>query len=337
MFSHQTTTLPMSTASTLSTTMSITPDYDSVSPRITPDEFMDIVFYDDEPDSEPTEPPPAVPEDVSEKTDQTEEKDGPEETFKVCAREILVQVKKSVLSSIPFLEAILSGTSFNNEESEEGVVIVDIDPYLLKICIFYAENYQYFSSRSCLLTKLSKQRDFSELLQLLDYLGVEPKIEFATDLSSLKCLEERLKDIKDGDPYECSMPGEEDNWAGRAEARNAAVELCVTLLMQRSGDISLPHRCIQKLQTDVLFVISHAATFGPRIRNHVWNASENIAQPSMKQAAKWVTEERLEFDCHSCLREKDEEREDGYPDDSFTDGEESPWDYDEEGINLDSD
>ena len=270
---------------------------------------------------------------------QRREKDVPEETFKVCAREILVEVKKSVLSSIPFLEAILSGTSFNNEESEEGVVIVDIDPYLLKICIFYAENYQYFNSRSCLLTKLSKKRDFSELLQLLDYLGVEPKIEFATDLSSLKCLEERLKDIKDGYPDECSFPGEDDNWAGRAEARNAAVELCVTLLMQRSGDISLPHRCIQKLQTDVLFVISHAATFGPRIRNHVWNASENIAQPSMKQAAKWVTEERLEFDCHSCLREKDEEREDGYPDDSFTDGEESPWDYtyDEEGINLDSD
>ena len=54
MFSHQTTTLPMSTASTLSTTMSITPDYDSETnaPRITPEEFMDIVFYDDEPDSD---------------------------------------------------------------------------------------------------------------------------------------------------------------------------------------------------------------------------------------------------------------------------------------------
>jgi len=54
MFLHQTTTLPMSTASTLSTTMSITPDYDSETnaPRITPEEFMDIVFYDDEPDSD---------------------------------------------------------------------------------------------------------------------------------------------------------------------------------------------------------------------------------------------------------------------------------------------
>ncbi len=54
MFSHQTTTLPISSVPTLSTTMPITPDYDSETnaPRITPDEFMDIVFYDDEPDSD---------------------------------------------------------------------------------------------------------------------------------------------------------------------------------------------------------------------------------------------------------------------------------------------
>lgn len=66
--------------------------------------------------------------------------------------------------------------------------------------------------------------------------------------------------------------------------------------MLRLDNISISHQCIQKLTTDVLFVISHAKTFGPRIRNHVWKLSETIARPSMKDASKWVTEEALSFD-----------------------------------------
>ena len=59
----------------------------------------------------------------------------------------------------------------------------------------------------------------------------------------------------------------------RQGAREVAETLCFTIL-RWSVDV-LENKIQPKLTTDVQFVVAHAATFGPRIRTHIWRAFQD--------------------------------------------------------------
>lgn len=86
----------------------------------------------------------------------------------------------------------------------------------------------------------------------------------------------------------------------RTGARDAAAKLCFSIIKQ-----SLPmheNKVRKKVVTDVLYVVSHAKTFGPRLRRHIWKTIESkvrLTPGQLKQFAEWVTEDALSLDFYS--------------------------------------
>ena len=85
-----------------------------------------------------------------------------EEIFKVCARGELVEGPIAALQVLPLLEALYRGDEFRSDETEDGVRRVDVDPYLLNVCIRYASCLD----STTLLTKLVKEARRGRTLRL---------------------------------------------------------------------------------------------------------------------------------------------------------------------------
>ena len=90
----------------------------------------------------------------------------------------------------------------------------------------------------------------------------------------------------------------------RQGAREVAVTLCFTIL-RWSVDV-LENKIQPKLTTDVQFVVAHAATFGPRIRTHIWRAFQDkgkLSQPQyQRQFEQWLTADATRRTGGACVR-----------------------------------
>jgi hypothetical protein len=206
--------------------------------------------------------------------------------------------KSSTVRTIPLLEAMMSNR-VGQMRKDEGLVCTDMDPKLLYACLSFADTN--YLSPAVLLTKLSKTIDVEDLLALLDYLGIEDKISKVSTVEELKVLKVRLKDIKRetlGRVARMHVPS--GDIPHRDKARDAAVELCFS--MARSCLDVTSNKTKSKLTTDVIFVVSHAKTFGPRLRTHVWKTFDRIVTltPNQreKQFSKWTSNEALAFECN---------------------------------------
>jgi hypothetical protein len=82
----------------------------------------------------------------------------------------------------------------------------------------------------------------------------------------------------------------------KRNARNAASILYFSLI-KGTFDVTI-QRIQQKVMTDILFIVSHAKTFGPRIRTHVWKYFNQIVTLKSKQMAlfeRWITPNSLKY------------------------------------------
>lgn len=147
-----------------------------------------------------------------------------------------------------------------------------------------------------LLTKLSRKNNVSDIIALADFF-LQP-ISVIDNIEELKKVEIRLRNVK-GQEMEriarhCFAPGLAPDRLG---ARNAAACI-VCSFVQGSLDLQ-DNRIRQKVMTDVLFIVSHAKTFGPRMRTHAWNELKRIVlltNGQQKQFERWTSPDALKFE-----------------------------------------
>ena len=132
-------------------------------------------------------------------------------------------------------------------------------------------------------------------------------------------MEIQLRNVKGQEMFKearhCFVPGSAPDRLG---ARNAAASIVCSFVQ---GSLNLQdNRIRQKVMTDVLFIVSHAKTFGPRLRTHSWNEFERIVtltNGQVKQFERWTSPDALKFD----FNRDDENDENSENDDSQSDGE----------------
>ena len=157
---------------------------------------------------------------------------------------------------------------------------------------------------------LSRKSHLSEVVEISDYLC--QNLPFVNNITELITLEKRLKDVRPQRMTEiarrCYEPGD---CPDRFGARDAAAQLALSIVR---GSLNLcDHMISQKVRNDVLFIVSHARTFGPRVRSHVWkvfNETTSLTSKQQKQFDRWISEDGLSFDFYK----------DGNDDGSQTDG-----------------
>ncbi len=125
------------------------------------------------------------------------------------------------------------------------------------------------------------------------------------DDDELKKLEERLKDVR-------KSYYEPENVSGQVGARDEAARLAFSLVL---GTIDLStNKNRSKVSMDVLFIGSHAKTFGPRLKTHVWRLFEGMVNLTAKQEKmyeRWVSPEGLSFNHHNDGSSDDDSNTDG--------------------------
>lgn len=213
------------------------------------------------------------------------------EIVTILARDEVIVVPKQVAMGIPYFEPLLSG-----RWSYDEYLPIDVEPSLMKLFVFYANNS--YKESSVLLTKLSRKKRASDVVELSNYLC--HNLPVVTNLQELKMLEERLKDVKQQELEKvargCYEPGHAPDRFG---AREAGAQLAFSLVL---NTLDLHNSQIRnKVVNDVLFIVSHAKTFGPRLRTHIWrvfNEKISTTPKQMKQFDNWISEERLSFDCN---------------------------------------
>ena len=114
----------------------------------------------------------------------------------------------------------------------------------------------------------------------------------------MKELEESLKDTKSQEMIkmarDCYAPGVGPD---RDSARDAAAVLAFSIALD-AIDLSTS-KIRNKVQMDVLHVVSHARSFGPRLRTHIWRVFNERTTLTTKQEKifdRWVSDEGLSFD-----------------------------------------
>mmetsp|Transcript_12615 Transcript_12615/g.15894 ORF Transcript_12615/g.15894 Transcript_12615/m.15894 type:complete len:288 (+) Transcript_12615:137-1000(+) len=204
-----------------------------------------------------------------------------DDIFTFIAQNTMFKVRTAFLKRIPFFESMISFRA-KQTRNEEGHVLTDMNPDVLHACISNAQSG--FLDSSLLLTKLSIKVSIRDLCTLADYLGITlPTIPTSSGLRHLIDLEEDLKDKRD--------------WS---IDRDAAAKLCFTI-----RNHSLDHndnKIKSKLTNDVLFIVSHGHTFGPRIRTHIWRTFQDnfsLTVKQMKQFKKWTSLEDLASDVNA--------------------------------------
>ena len=101
--------------------------------------------------------------------------------------------------------------------------------------------------------------------------------------------------------------------------------------------LSLTNRSLQVFPTRNVYVVSHAKSFGPRLRSHLWHVFESMVSLTAgqeRQFERWVTPEGLKFDLYVDSEDNDS---DGGDAGSHTDSDcstgslhEYGWHYDED-------
>jgi hypothetical protein len=236
--------------------------------------------------------------DASKKVEQTVQfADGDSSSTVLIAQGVQIRIPDAAVQSIPVLEALLSGR-FPQKRNEDGVICTDMNPKTLYSCVAFAAGGS--TQPHVLLTKLSrKESSVDKLVEMADYLCIDlPTVEDVIDLVDL---EKKLKDIKQKEIMRVARRSYERSYEipDRQGARDAAAVLCFTIAKQ---SLSQTNQIRSKLSNDVLFVVSHARTFGPRLRTHTWRAFESkfsLTSKQWKQFERWVSEEglRFQFDC----------------------------------------
>ena len=218
-------------------------------------------------------------------------KESNEEEFELVAQGTLIKVKVPVVQSIPLLEAMMMSRVQQKRDNDGRVCTHTMNPKALYPCLCFAESG--FESPALLLTKSSKTVSVCKLLDLVEHLGLINEFHLLKDMDQLKALESKLKDIKEETFVRVARKtyAPSGDIPDRLGARDAAAILCFSLARQ-TINLSLSNNHLrQKVQTDVLFVLSHAKTFGPRIRTNIWNEFNKLHSLTTKQ----MKQERVDF------------------------------------------
>lgn len=240
------------------------------------------------------------------------------EMFSFSAQGQTMTWKVSTVCTIPLLEAMMANR-VGQSRNKEGLVCTDMKPKLLYACLSYADTG--YGSPAVLLTKLSTLVAVEDLITMMDYLGIVHKVPLISTVEDLKGLELRLKNIKSETMEKVARRTYEPSGdvPDRYAARDAAAELCFS--MARSCLDLTDQKIKAKVTTDVLFIVSHAKTFGPRMRTHVWNTFDELVGLTPKQRQnqfeRWISMEALAFECNEHVK-TDHESDDAK---SETDGE----------------
>ena len=192
-------------------------------------------------------------------------------------------VSLTALSKIPFLEALMAGR-VNTVKNESGNPTIDRDPMLVHAVVSYATSGNPFH----LFAKLPPSSSAKEMLAELDFFLVEPPTVRAANDASFK---HELKDVKDEYTRTCKGgPIERTHRANRHAARNAAAELAVGLELGKYEDSVITRN---HLYNNILFILSHPRTFGPRLRHHIWElASSHLSftDNQINRLRSWLEE-----------------------------------------------
>lgn len=217
-----------------------------------------------------------------------------EEEITISARGTLIKARGSIFNNVPLLETMLA-ERIPQTKDNFGHLCIDLDPKVLHACVSFGASG--FGSPGLLLTKLSVSVEISELMTTADYLMIDMKT--ISSLKELKILELSLKDVKNETMWKVARHTYEPtgDTPDRHGARDASAELCFSLNKQT---LNLNDNQIKsKITTDVLFVVSHAKTFGPRIRTHIWHEFQKVVSLTARQMRmfdEWVSDRGLKFD-----------------------------------------
>ncbi|KAL7575551.1 hypothetical protein ACA910_020127 [Epithemia clementina (nom. ined.)] len=222
---------------------------------------------------------------------------------RVSGTDGFVTISPDVLAKIPYFQPLLSG----RWEKGDGGLSCSLKRNVLYACLAYAESN--LKNPAVLLTKLeSTSGSVPELIRAMEFLCLSvPKV---STLDELCQLEKALKDTKAEEMTKIARRTYERSYEipDRCGARNAAAKLCFSLV-QQSLDATNSNKIRSKIVNDVLYVVSHARTFGPRLRKHLWRTFEMIFTLTVKQQKQfdqWVAGDALDFDLHKDSDDKDE-------------------------------
>ena len=126
-----------------------------------------------------------------------------------------------------------------------------------------------------------------KLLDLVEHLGLIDEFHLLKDKDQLKALESRVRMVR----IARRTYAPSGDIPHRLGARVAAAILCFPLARQTMNLSLSNHQLRRKVQTDVLFFMSYAKTFGPRIRTnicHEFNKLHALTTKQMKQWNKWT-------------------------------------------------
>ena len=222
---------------------------------------------------------------------------GAQNVMVVVSRGLPVKGTEAAFRRIPYLQPILDGR-FSQKKDEDGNIIIDVDPDSFYSCMAFAESS--FKQPTLLLTTLSKKKNgVEDLISTADYIGID--IPYISTLDELLELEKALRDVKGETFVKIYRKTYEPSGEipDRMGARDAAATLCFSIAKQ-TLPISSNNKIHQKVVTDTLFILSHARTFGPRLRTHVWAEFQKVVTLTDKQRNKqfgqWISKDALEFD-----------------------------------------
>lgn len=212
----------------------------------------------------------------------------------------ILNVPVHVLEKIPFFHSLMSGrwNNSNTKEATNKVLSADLEYKLLYPCISYAQSG--YKEHSLLLTKLSRSVCGTMLNDLLTMLCID--IPIVNDYESLSLLEINLRRIKNETNY-ISKRKIQFYQCDRIGARNSAVIFYFSVVKGTvTGTLDITDQRIrQKIMTDVLFIISHAKTFGPQIRTHIWKFFNTLVTLKKKQISlfeRWITPYSLSYEVY---------------------------------------
>lgn len=122
-----------------------------------------------------------------------------------------------------------------------------------------------------------------KLLDLVEHLGLINEFHLLKDMDQLKALESWVRMVR----IARRTYAPSGDIPHRLGARVAAAILCFPLARQTMNLSLSNHQLRRKVQTDVLFVVSHAKTFSLRIRTNIWNEFNKLHSLTTKQMKQW--------------------------------------------------
>lgn len=203
------------------------------------------------------------------------EETGKEESAMKCVDSSGAKITLSheTVQKIPYLNTLLLGSFARLACTSDGETIL---PDCIKINYLEpAISYVETDDSIYLVSKLRKQDNLEQLVELLDFLGISPP-----QIDSLDVIAHNLKDdIQDYTEKIARRVYETHKARGRRTARNAAANFCIGLLL---GKFSTSEPTVrQKIYNLSLFIQSHSRTFKERCRLHLWNL--------IRERCSWIT------------------------------------------------